>query len=147
MAKFLSRNCWYCIPDDFSQSVLSVCRLCLQVTSCQIRWISRPQRMAHYSVPRNVVNGRHWLDGQVRVLLDEQAHIPHPCHSDFNCVTKCPFYLSTIEPENKMDPIILITLMAYHTSILMSCKGTTCINLGLPADQFMLFWVYTQQFQ
>lgn len=62
LPKFLSRNCWCCTPDDFSKSVLSVCGLCWQVTWCQIGWMSRPQRMTHYSVPRKVeMAGIDWM--------------------------------------------------------------------------------------
>ena len=54
LAKFLSRNYWCYVPEYFSKSVLSVCGLFWQVTWCQIRWMSRPQRMTQYSVPRKV---------------------------------------------------------------------------------------------
>jgi len=143
LAKFLSINCWCCKPDDFSKSVLSVCGLCLQGIWCQIGWMSRPQRMTHYSAPEMLK--RQALTGWVSQSL---ASWLSPYSSSLSlrlCVTICPLYFSTTESENKMDPAMLITLMAHHTSTLMSCNGTSYINVGLFADQFMLFWVYTWQ--
>jgi hypothetical protein len=40
--------------------------------------------------------------------------------------------------EKKIVLIINVALIAHHTPTLMSRNGTTCINLGSSADQYLL---------
>jgi hypothetical protein len=36
---------------------------------------------------------------------------------------------------------------AHRTPSLISCSGTLCVSLGLSANQYMLFWVFTCLFK
>jgi hypothetical protein len=47
----------------------------------------------------------------------------------------CPFYSSSFIVFKEMGLIMHVALTAHHTPTLMSRIGTSCISLGLCADQ------------
>jgi hypothetical protein len=46
-----------------------------------------------------------------------------------------------VASEENMDPIILVSLKAHHTPMLILWNSTSWIILVLPADKYQLFWV------
>jgi len=43
----------------------------------------------------------------------------------------CPMYITNFTVSKKMGPTIIVAVMVQHTLTLMSCSGSSYINIGL----------------
>jgi hypothetical protein len=116
------------------------------VTWFQIGWTRRPQRTTNYLVFKNGMHGDHWTVecvGNCAFLLEEPILLLLK-----NWAGICPVYISGfIVSAKEMGLIMLVALTAHYASTLVLCNGTSCINLGLSAEHYLLFWVFIWPFK
>ena len=77
----------------------------------------------------------YWLLARLH-LPAEITRICFPDHLIKNGARICPVYLAKFVSEERVDRALLVALIAHHTPMVI-CNCTSCISLGLSADQYV----------
>ena len=129
--KFLSRNCWKYVLDNFCRFVMCVC-VCVWIITqkivmwCQIRGVRRPQGMTNHWVLKIVLLGDCWIIGcmgSYTILLEEPVFLLLVAWIRKDGVRICA--VCTILNFLCLN---VLTLKAYCTPTLMFCNGTCSLQ-------------------
>ena len=151
VSKTVSNSCL--VIFDTGNQIIQVRPLCffnnivldplIIVTWPRTWWTSRPQKRINIRFQTCNVGGQlnYWLYGRAH-CTSWTTRIPASLKLNLKKSEIFSRYVpGFVATEENMDPIILVSLKAHHTPMLLLWNSTSCIILVLPADTYQLFWV------